>query len=649
MKRLFALLLSVMAFALVAVPVGAQDEAPTEDAPEAVATASGPSRIVVHQVDARGEVTTASVIADSYDVDAADVTLTQNGEALALSAVTTARNSRTAQEIVFVVDANSSLSAGGVFENATDQLAASIAELPPGTTVSVVSAGLVATTVVQPTTNLKSAARAVENMVQSRSTSLFEAVNVAGSLFSDDNATYKTVLVFSGSVDPIVSIDPLIAAQSMIDERAQLVAFRYQAGDDRLNNIIDVVGGLTVGTSDPQAVAASMADAVAAASDRLVVNFAGVDDAAMRGDAVLQVGTATVDFSYPGQRLTATLAGLTPLANSASGGLGPLQSQMGLYIVVAVAMIGVGLAVYSVGSIFASGDQSLEGMISRYSGETDGTLDDEESAIVQTALIKRAVEMSETFAEDRGFLAKIESLLERARLPLRPGEAMSIYVAGIFFSGAGGFIMSGGFIGSLVFAGVASFAQIAGVQFVAKRRIKKFEAQLPDTLQLLAGTLRAGYSLPQGLEAVSHEIVDPMGFELRRAMTEARLGRELEDALGGIADRLESADFAWVVMAIGIQREVGGNLNELLMTVSDTMVARERLKGEVAALTAEGKMSAIMLGGMPPVLGLVMWVMNKAYMNQLFITTMGNILLGLAVVSSLVGFVWMKKVITVNV
>ncbi|MGI9598079.1 MAG: type II secretion system F family protein, partial [Acidimicrobiales bacterium] len=196
---------------------------------------------------------------------------------------------------------------------------------------------------------------------------------------------------------------------------------------------------------------------------------------------------------------------------------------------------------------------------------------------------------------------------------------------------------------------ISAFAGYATVQILARRRLKQFEAQLPDALQLLAGTLRAGYSLPQGLDAVSNEIADPMGYELRRAMTETQLGRELEDALAGIAERLDSEDFAWAVMAIGIQREVGGNLSEVLMTVSDTMIQRERLHREVAALTAEGRVSAGILSMLPPGLGFVMWVMNPDYLSVLFSRTIGLILIGLAVVAGLVGLAWMKKVVTIDV
>ncbi len=164
--------------------------------------------------------------------------------------------------------------------------------------------------------------------------------------------------------------------------------------------------------------------------------------------------------------------------------------------------------------------------------------------------------------------------------------------------------------------------------FKANRRRKQFEALLPDTLQLLASTLRAGYSLMQGVEAVSQEVSEPMGRELRRVVTEARLGRPLEEALDGVAERMESGDFTWAVMAIRIQREVGGNLAELLVTVAETMTERERLRRDVNALTAEGKISAIVLGLLPIGLGFFIYTTNPDYMEPLFEETVGKIMLG---------------------
>jgi tight adherence protein B len=168
-------------------------------------------------------------------------------------------------------------------------------------------------------------------------------------------------------------------------------------------------------------------------------------------------------------------------------------------------------------------------------------------------------------------------------------------------------------------------------------------------LQLMAGSLRAGYSLMQGVEAVAQEVEDPMGSELRRVLTEARLGRILEDSLDEMATRMASPDFAWAVMAVRIQREVGGNLAELLSTVAETMIARERLRREVRALTAEGRISAIVLGLLPIGLAVVMYGINREYMETLFHDTFGQVLLVGSVLLALVGFYWMKKTIEIDI
>src|SRR5262249_59016928 len=108
---------------------------------------------------------------------------------------------------------------------------------------------------------------------------------------------------------------------------------------------------------------------------------------------------------------------------------------------------------------------------------------------------------------------------------------------------------------------LAALLPPAVLSFLSNQRRRQFEGLLPDTLQLLSGTLRAGYSMMQGVEAVSQAVAEPMGRELRRVVTDARLGRPLEESLEAVAERMDSKDFAWAVMAIRIQPEVGGNLS----------------------------------------------------------------------------------------
>ena len=181
--------------------------------------------------------------------------------------------------------------------------------------------------------------------------------------------------------------------------------------------------------------------------------------------------------------------------------------------------------------------------------------------------------LTEGFAKDRGFLEKVEDKLELADIPLRAAEVMLFYFVAVVVITLLALVLAQNIIVGLVVLAICLLAGPALLDMRARQRQRKFTAQLPDMLNLLSGALRAGFSLMQAVDAVSQEIEDPMGKEMRRVVTEARLGRDLEEALEDTAVRTGSADFAWAVMAIRIQREVGGNLAELLMTVAETMVA----------------------------------------------------------------------------
>jgi tight adherence protein B len=206
-----------------------------------------------------------------------------------------------------------------------------------------------------------------------------------------------------------------------------------------------------------------------------------------------------------------------------------------------------------------------------------------------------------------------------------------------------------GWVAGLVAAGIVAFAPIAYVSYRQRARLSRFETQLPDTLTLLAGSLRAGFSFMQGLESIAQETSEPMRSELQRVFTEVRLGRAVEDALADAADRMQSRDFAWSVMAIKIQREVGGNLATLLDTVADTMQKRERLRREMKALTAEGRISAIVLGLMPLVAALGLYFVANDYVSTLFDKTIGVFAVIGAGVLALVGFLWLRKMLDIEV
>ncbi|MCP5032829.1 MAG: hypothetical protein GY939_13590 [Actinomycetia bacterium] len=616
-------------------------------------TDSSSTTAQVTAVDATESVVEVALIGipDSAAPSPNGVALNIDNAEVDVGSVSSSRAEQRPTELIVLVDTNVRAVPGDVLSLIKQELAAAVAELPPDTSIAVVSAGESALVTSNPTVDRAKTSDALESLSPSNGSSLYNAIDRAGTLFSSDPTTIKSLLLVATGSDQGSDITLEQAQVSIVQKGVQLVTVSYEGGDPTLSGTVSRTSGAALSIATSGDVTETVSEAVAIASDRLLVSFDEPADTGSRARVMLELNSTVIDFSYPTGVLTSNPLQLEPLPEETSGGsLAFFGSSVGLYLALGLAFVGISLGVWSVGSIMAGSDASLEGMLARY---TDGSVEqgegEVEELIVQSALLQRAVTFSETFAEKRGFLARVEDLLERANMPVRAGEAMFILAAITVLSGLFGVVVTRSILAAGLLAVFATGMSFFVVRLLGRRRFKAFESQLPDTLQLLSGTLRAGYSLPQGLEAVSNEVADPMGGELRRAMTEARLGRDLEESLTGVAERLSSADFAWAVMAIGIQREVGGNLNELLMSVADTMIARERLKREIGALTAEGRMSAGVLSFLPPGLGVVMWIMNPEYVGLLFSEVMGNIMLGMGVVSALVGLAWMKKVITVDV
>lgn len=181
------------------------------------------------------------------------------------------------------------------------------------------------------------------------------------------------------------------------------------------------------------------------------------------------------------------------------------------------------------------------------------------------------------------------------------------------------------------------------------RRRAAFADQLPDMLQVLAGSLQSGFSLPQALDAVVREDTQPIAGEFSRALAETRIGGELEVALERVADRMDSKDLRWSVMAIRIQRSVGGNLVEVLRTTGETMRERASIRRHVRALSAEGRLSAYILIALPILVGAFLFLTRDSYMHPLYTTPFGLAMLTGGVVLVVLGTVWMRNVVKVVV
>jgi Flp pilus assembly protein TadB len=200
-------------------------------------------------------------------------------------------------------------------------------------------------------------------------------------------------------------------------------------------------------------------------------------------------------------------------------------------------------------------------------------------------------------------------------------------------------------IGVLVGALVGWLSMRMLLSYLIRRRRGAFAEQLPDLLQLLASSLQSGFSLLQALDSVMRETAQPAAGEFARAMAEARLGAALEDCLETIADRMGSDDLRWTVMAIRIQKGIGGNLAEVLTTTVNTIRERGYLRRQVHALSAEGRLSAYVLVALPLVVGLFLFITRRTYMRPLYTTHEGELMLAGAFVLIVLGALIIRQMI----
>jgi len=298
--------------------------------------------------------------------------------------------------------------------------------------------------------------------------------------------------------------------------------------------------------------------------------------------------------------------------------------------------------------VSTSGDRTLvDDRINKYLEAEDENKDgDKENKGALTDWVNRRVEKS-------SFGDKISRDLARADLKFKPGEYIALYFIAIIGLGlilflVGGRIWISGLIGMVI----GGFLPGIYVRNQQSKRLKRFNSQLPDMLNLMVNGLRAGYSTMQAMEAVSKEMPAPICDEFRRVVQEMQLGIQMEKALANLLRRIPSEDLDFVITAINVQREVGGNLAEIIDVITYTIRERIRIKGEISALTAQATYSGRALSIMPVGLLCILWFLNRSYVMEFFnkaTLICGVGALGAAVVLIIVGSVVMSRIANVEV
>jgi tight adherence protein B len=259
--------------------------------------------------------------------------------------------------------------------------------------------------------------------------------------------------------------------------------------------------------------------------------------------------------------------------------------------------------------------------------------------------VKRVVIATERTLGGLSYWKHLSFLLEQGDLPVRAGEIFYIQLGAGFILGGLCFILLGPGLISLLVGVLGLVLPYMYVRRRARKRNKAFESLLADTLVTLAASLKAGHSFGQAMSSVVKDGQQPMAKEFGRVENEIRLGRSADDAMNSMAKRLGSKNFEFVVLAVNIQRQVGGSLAEILDMVADTVRSREQFVRKVKALTAMGRASAYVLLAMPFFLAFLIWLLNPAYIHPLFATYAGKVMIGIGVVSMIFGSIILRKIV----
>ncbi|MDO9458444.1 type II secretion system F family protein [Nocardioides sp.] len=598
-----------------------------------------------------GLVVSVDVPADA-DVDLDGVSASVNGTSYDATAARIADGtSRVQRTTVLAIDTSNSM-AGPRFEAAKLAATTFLDNVPADVAVGIVSFASEVRTDLEPTTDRDAARAVVAGLELSRQTLLYDGVLRAVELTGTEGQ--RAVLVLSDGADtgttPLTDVTAAVEGSDGVV--VDVVALEQSGGAlDALTTIAGQAGEVIA--SDSEALAATFS----AEADVLARQVAVTVD--VPADVVARQIDVAVTLPAPLGDVVARST-VPRVAGQASGGLEAIPETAApsaaagtpeWFMYVGVAVLGAGLLAALVLLVPRKPvAMSAEERVSTYTASTFGGTAPVKD-VPETAIRDQASDaIAGMLDRNKSLDDRISQRLEAAGSELKPSEWLLVH-AGLFLaiSVVGLLLGRGNVVAGLIFMVLGVVGPWAYLGFRGTRRRKAFNAALPETLQLMSGSLSAGLSLMQSVDTIVREGTDPIASAFRRVLVETRIGVPLEDALDGVADRFDSRDFRWVVMAIKIQRQVGGNLAELLNTVASTMREREYMRRQVAALAAEGKLSAYVLGGLPPAFLLYLLVGQGDYVQVLFTDPRGIIMLVGAGLWLSVGVFWMSKLVKVEV
>lgn len=538
-------------------------------------------------------------------------------------------------QVVLLLDVTGSM-VGPPLEAAKDAASSFLDQLPDEVAVTVVAYDTDVTVVSGFDATREEHANGIATLEAAGETAMYDAVASALDLFQESDGGGQALVLLTDGEDNASSttieevVERLDASDVLLRGVEYQTAYSDQAG---IRAMADATDGSVAGADDPEALVGVYEQLAADLINRSTLRYRSEG----HGPVELAIELTTAEGASTATR-TIELPGLPAAEETSSEAVAPEPRSSGTTSTSVWLIVGATLWFLALALLFypflaprerraqlAGAARLRRGNASELTGQV-------------TALAGRTL-------ASRGYDRGLNAALERAGINLRAEEFIVLVGSAVVTAFAVGLLLNGFLIG-LVFAAVAAFGARLYLTFRIERRQKKFAAQLSDTLQLLSGSLRAGYSLMQAVDAVAREADAPASEEFGRLVVETRLGRDTRDALHAMAARMGGEDLSWVVQAIEIHREVGGDLAEVLDTVAGTVRERDQIRRQIKALSAEGRLSAWVLLALPFGVGGFIFLTNRPYLAEL---TSGGLLgwgmLAMGAVLMTVGVLWMRHLV----
>lgn len=630
----------------------------------AEAAIAAPGAAVLDSVRLQDDVLLFSVTVPSAPIgtqlDPALTQLTVGGVA-ADGRASTVGDPGTVPAVVLVLDASGSMR-GGPLAAAQQAATAFVTSLPDVVPVGLVTFSDSARVVVSPTTDRGRVVGAIGDVQASGETALYDGVTAATGV----GTTPRTLVVLSDGGDTASSADLTSTVLAVGSSGSRVEAIALQTDEFDLAPLSSIAGaghGTVRPVDDGAGLSAAFASTTSSLSSRLDVVAFVPEGVGGRVDVAVTVGsgdarwsgTSTVDLpavaAGPGPADPAEAPLAAPGALEAITVRGPPSWLVWTVIGGVVgALAGAILSlINAVAPRRRTDRQRREEALAAYTvtGRPRGVV--ATPAPGQSQFTQQVLGAAEKVVARTGQVSATAMRLDRAGMALRPHEWLVLQVGTCLAISAAIALLTGWIVRAVLLGVLLGWA---GTAFYLHRRqlkrTRRFADDLPDTLQLVASSLRTGFSLPQALDSAQDGAADPMASELGRALAATRIGSDLEDELDRVAERMRSEDWRWAVMAVRIQRDVGGNLAEVLMTTVGTLRERAATRRQVRALSAEGRLSAWILLALPIGLFVLLAFIRTEYLSLLWTTLPGVVMLVVTVLLMGIGSFWMSRVVKVE-